>query len=271
MKMYDSPSSSCSRSSRLMTCAWIDTSSADTGSSQTMHLRPQRQGARDADPLPLPAGELVRVAVDVLGLEPDEVQQLLHRPRAVAARHHLGMDVERLADDVADGHPRVQRRVRVLHDHLHPPPEPPQLAAADLEDVPAVQIGPSRGRRLLAHEQPGERGLAAAGLADQPERLAAAQVEAHPVDRLHRPTARRANSDAAGEREVLDQRSPTRSSGSVGDHRAPPGRSGTRWSGRRGRAASTAAPASLQTRWAYGQRGWNAHPTGAAAGSAACP
>ncbi len=36
MNMYDSPNSSCRRSSRLMTCAWIDTSSAETGSSQTM-------------------------------------------------------------------------------------------------------------------------------------------------------------------------------------------------------------------------------------------
>ena len=36
MKTYDRPNSSWSCSSRLMTWAWIDTSSADTGSSQTM-------------------------------------------------------------------------------------------------------------------------------------------------------------------------------------------------------------------------------------------
>jgi hypothetical protein len=43
-------------------------------------LRPQRQCARDPDPLPLAAGELVRVAVVVLGREPDLLEQLLHLP-----------------------------------------------------------------------------------------------------------------------------------------------------------------------------------------------
>ena len=36
MKRYVSPSSSCRSASRLMICAWIETSSADTGSSQTI-------------------------------------------------------------------------------------------------------------------------------------------------------------------------------------------------------------------------------------------
>ena len=38
----------------------------------------QRDGARDADALALAAGELVREAVVVLGVEPDAVHQLLH-------------------------------------------------------------------------------------------------------------------------------------------------------------------------------------------------
>ena len=43
-----------------MTCAWIETSSAETGSSQHDQLRVEREGAGDADPLALAAGELVR-------------------------------------------------------------------------------------------------------------------------------------------------------------------------------------------------------------------
>ena len=50
-----------------MTCAWIDTSRADTGSSQTMSLGLDRERARDADALALAARELVRVAAQVLG------------------------------------------------------------------------------------------------------------------------------------------------------------------------------------------------------------
>ena len=54
----------CCRSwSRLTTCAWTDTSSADTGSSATMKSGSQRQSAGDADPLALAAGERVWVAV----------------------------------------------------------------------------------------------------------------------------------------------------------------------------------------------------------------
>ena len=52
-------------------------------------LRLERDRARDADALALAAGELVRVAVVVLGVEADRVHQLLHRLAALAlARLH---------------------------------------------------------------------------------------------------------------------------------------------------------------------------------------
>ena len=41
------------------------------------------------------------VAVDVLGIEPDQIEQFLHPPAAAALRHHLTMDLKRLADDVS--------------------------------------------------------------------------------------------------------------------------------------------------------------------------
>ena len=47
-------------------------------------LRLERERARDADALALAAGELVRVAVVVLGVEPDRVHQLLDRALALA-------------------------------------------------------------------------------------------------------------------------------------------------------------------------------------------
>ena len=49
-------------------------------------LRLQRERARDADALALAAGELVRVAVVVLGVEADLLHQLLHRAPAPLAR-----------------------------------------------------------------------------------------------------------------------------------------------------------------------------------------
>ena len=72
-------------------------------------LRLQRKGARDADSLPLAARELVRVAVVVLGAQPDALEQLAD-PRLRVTRRLV--DRVRRPDDLADGLARVQRRVR---------------------------------------------------------------------------------------------------------------------------------------------------------------
>ena len=76
MKSIVRPKRSRRSLSRLITCAWIDTSSADTGSSATMKLRLDRERPGDADALALPARELVRIAARVLGREADQREQL---------------------------------------------------------------------------------------------------------------------------------------------------------------------------------------------------
>ena len=58
-----------------------------TGSSSTISLRIDGERAGDADPLALTAGELVREAVDVLGVEADALQQLAHARVDLAAVH----------------------------------------------------------------------------------------------------------------------------------------------------------------------------------------
>ena len=91
-------------------------------------LRAQRERAGDPDALALAAGELVRVPVHGVGVEPDPFEQLAHRPRRArsAARPRGG---SRTASPTMspDGHPRVQRRVRVLEDDLDLAPQPAQL------------------------------------------------------------------------------------------------------------------------------------------------
>ena len=63
---------SCCRSRiRFRICAWIDTSSADTGSSATIMLGRRMSARRQPEPLPLAAGELVRVAVQRRLRQPD--------------------------------------------------------------------------------------------------------------------------------------------------------------------------------------------------------
>ena len=86
-------------------------------------LRLERERARDADALALAAGELVRVAVVVLRVEPDRVHQLLDRALALAlalVQPWMTNGSEMIVPTVRA---RVQRRVRVLEDHLHLAPQ----------------------------------------------------------------------------------------------------------------------------------------------------
>ena len=127
MKRYVSPSRCCRSSSRLTTCACTETSSADTGSSADDERRLERERAREADALPLAAAELVRVLRRRRRVEADELEQLPHARAPLGARADAVND-ERLLDDRADAHARIERRVRILEDDLKMPPRAPQLA-----------------------------------------------------------------------------------------------------------------------------------------------
>ena len=127
-----------------MIWAWIDTSRAETGSSQMMSFGRERQRPGDADALALPAGELGREAVVVLRVEADELHQLLDPPLALRARGGV-VDGERVADDRADPAARVQRAVRVLEDHLDLAAVRAHRRRGKLGDVVPVEHDPARG------------------------------------------------------------------------------------------------------------------------------
>ena len=140
-------------------------------------LRVDRERAGDADALALAAGELVREAVVVLRVETDDLEQLLHAPLDLG----VGADavhLERLADDEADALARVQRSVRILEDHHHLAAHRAHLGARELGDVAALEDDPPGGRLQQLHDAAGQRGLPAAGLADDAERLALVEGEA---------------------------------------------------------------------------------------------
>ena len=84
-----------------MTCAWIETSSAETGSSQIDQARLERERARDADALALAAGEFVRVALGHVGQQADHAR--CSAATALASRRCRAdaVHLQRLADDVA--------------------------------------------------------------------------------------------------------------------------------------------------------------------------
>jgi hypothetical protein len=145
-----------------------------------------RQRPRQGDPLFLPPGELVGVAVGVLGREADPFEEVLDDGSpAVPVAHPV--DLQRLAHGVADAHPRVEARFGVLEDHLGAPPEPLELGLVVAGDVLAVEPDDAAGRLLDPQEARRGRRLPTARLADQPDRLAALDVE---VDAVHGADAR---------------------------------------------------------------------------------
>lgn len=80
-------------------------------------LRVDGEGPRHADPLPLPAGELVGVPVGVLGVQPHLGEKV---PHAVVDGAVTLPEAEPGADDLANAFARVERALRVLEDDLHP-------------------------------------------------------------------------------------------------------------------------------------------------------
>ena len=146
-------------------------------------VRIHRERARDSDPLSLAARELVRVARRSILRQTDAHEQIAHAPVRVALRREP-MHAHRLGDHPTHRVPRIQGRERILEDHLHPPPQRPQVALAERREILPVEGDPPGRRLVQADDRPADRGLAAARFTDEPERLAALDRERDIVDRL---------------------------------------------------------------------------------------
>ena len=169
-----------------MICAWIETSRARDRLVGDDEVGVERERPGDADALALAAGELVRVAVGVVRVEPDGREQLADPLAPLGLRRRRRGSSSGSPTIAADGHPRVEAGVRVLEDHLHPARAAAQLAcrSSAVEVLPS-NSDPPAGRLVQPDDRPAGRALAAAGLADEPERLAAAQRERDAVDGPH--------------------------------------------------------------------------------------
>jgi hypothetical protein len=128
-------------------------------------------------------GELVGVAVVVLGVESHDLEQLAHPAQDLVHGDHL-VHPQRRADDRADRVPRVQRAVGVLEDHLDLLAQRKHLALGELGHVLALEDHLAGGRVVEPGDDPARRRLAAPRLAHQPERSAAGHGERDAVDGL---------------------------------------------------------------------------------------
>src|SRR5262245_64471611 len=103
------------------------------------------------------------VAVVEVRIEADHAQQLLHPLVAKAPAGHTEV-VDRLADDVAYRHSRIERCERILEDHLELAALPPQLFAAETGEVDVFEVDVPGRRREELSDQAAKRRLAAARL-----------------------------------------------------------------------------------------------------------
>ena len=94
----------------------------------------------------------------------------------------LDHNIERLADDRADCHPRVQRGIGILEDHLKATAQLMQSRPRHLGQVLALKEHLPRARSMeLQHSAPQGR-LATQRLAHDPQHLTSLKAEGHVVD-----------------------------------------------------------------------------------------
>ena len=123
--------------------------------------------ARDRDALLLAAGELVREAVELVA-EPDELQDLGHL--LVDHLPRLALHLERVRHVLVGV--AVGQQLEVLEDAADVAAELGDPRALELAERAAADEDRALGRVELLDQQPDERRLARAGLADQEHPLA---------------------------------------------------------------------------------------------------
>ena len=146
---------------------------------EELGLHGERAG--DADARALAARELVRIAAHQRRIETDAVQ---HRGDVVAAlrRAHETVRDRRLADDVDDAHARIERRIRILEDHLQLELLATRLSRCLSAKALAAPVALARGKRQQAGGEPSERRFAAAGFADEADHFAGMHGDVDVVD-----------------------------------------------------------------------------------------
>ena len=183
---------------------WLctETSSALTGSSAIRKVGFDRERAGDADPLALPARELVREPVDRLRRQVHELEQLgdAPLPRRPARGPRCPIPSATIAETRIRGSSEPNGSWKTICACRRKSRS--SFGAALSTSMPPNSDRAARGRQQ-AQEQPRERALARAGLADERQRLARLDVEVDAVD--GREPARRAAEEVTLDGEPLGQ------------------------------------------------------------------
>ena len=138
------------------------------------HLRLAHDGAAHRDALALAAGELLRLAIEH-GAEFENAGGFLDAGVDLGLRH--APVAQAIGHVVVDAHMRIERVVLEHHGDV-------AVGRLDLVDDAAADIDLAAGDGLEARDHAQQRGLAAAGGADQHAELAVADLEVDALDGL---------------------------------------------------------------------------------------
>ena len=135
---------------------------------------------------------------------------------------------QRTGEDLADRHARIERRVRVLEDHLHAPPQRADRRLAGMGDVGAGKDDLAGRRFVQPRDQPRQSRLAATGFAHQSDGFAGKDLQVDAIDGAQHALALRRRPPSAAENASAGPR---------------PARIGTAGAGSTGAATAAPAPA----------------------------
>ena len=124
----------------------------------------------------------MRITTEALAIKAHRFQNFdAARPASGRRRVRL-VNCQRFRDDAGDGHPRIQRRDRILKNHLHAPAQFAQFRSARAQPIFAPKINFAGIGLDQTQQHARQRGFAAAGFADDAQSFAALHRETHSID-----------------------------------------------------------------------------------------
>ena len=113
----------------------------------------------------------MRIAVNVLRVQSNDVEKLADTLNALLFGAHA-VNGHGLGHDLADGHTRIERSIRILEDELHLATHVLDLMFAHLGNIFALEEHLTGGRLGQTHNGTARRGLTATRLTNQTKGLA---------------------------------------------------------------------------------------------------
>ena len=115
-------------------------------------LRLKGKRTSNTNALALTTRELMRVAIDVLGVKTYHIKQATDVINTLFSRWHSPMNKQRLRNKLANGHTRVERCIRILENELHIAAHFLKTSLVKLTYILAIKHNFTAGRLDQAHD-----------------------------------------------------------------------------------------------------------------------